>query len=66
MRLHAMPARKSVSEAAMLLAVAVAFLYTINLLGTYTRRRRRVLRRVRTASLRICLGSWWSSCCPPL
>src|SRR5882757_3492002 len=37
MRLHAMPARKSVSEAAMLLAVAVAFLYTINLLGTYTR-----------------------------
>src|SRR5260370_11719463 len=37
MRLHAMPARKSVSEAAMLLAVAVAFPSTINLLGTYTR-----------------------------
>src|ERR1700720_223750 len=32
----AMPRRNSVSEAAMLLAVAVAFPYTITLLGTYT------------------------------
>jgi len=32
----AMPRRKSVSEAAMLLAVAVAFPWTISLLGTYT------------------------------